>query len=193
MPTNQYYQQHAEEFTKNTLSVDMSELYKPFLTHIPKWGRILDAGCGTGRDATNFSKMGYKVDAFDASSKMVEIATRISGLAVQHTTFEQFNSTSQYDGIWACASLLHVPATELNANIKHLAQFLLPTGVFYISFKYGSGETIRNGRLFTDCNEDELNQYLKNTDLVIDKLWLSEDQRPERQHEKWLNALLKFN
>jgi 2-polyprenyl-3-methyl-5-hydroxy-6-metoxy-1,4-benzoquinol methylase len=77
-------------------------------------GRILDAGCGPGRDALAFAERGYELIAFDASTAMVRVAReRVGSRIVVHLMrFEDLNGQSEFDGIWACASLLHVPLTS---------------------------------------------------------------------------------
>ncbi len=134
--------------------------------------------------------MGYQVEAFDASAKLVEIAQRVTGIAVQHSTFLNFSSTAPFAGIWACASLLHVPASSMTATLQHLAGLLQAQGVLYVSFKYGADDVERNGRHFTNCTEQRLQGFLAGTGLSIVETWLTADQRPERADEQWLNALL---
>ena len=186
----QYYEDNAEQFAQNTLDVDMSELHERFLAHLAPSSRILDAGCGAGRDAAIFLKLGYQVEAFDASPKLVKIAKEVSGIYVHLSTFLNYTSELPYAGIWACASLLHVPPRNLPATLKHLGELLEPNGVMYVSFKYGEDETIRNGRHFTNCTEERLAAFLEGTGLRIKESWISADQRPEREDEQWLNALL---
>jgi hypothetical protein len=62
--------------------------------------------------------------------------------------------------------------------------------VFYCSFKYGSSDTEREGRYFTNADETRLKVFIANTGLSIDKMWVTDDARPNRQTEKWLNAIL---
>jgi len=186
-----YYNNNAQAFTDATLSVDMSALYAPFIKHLPPQARVLDAGCGAGRDAKAFTQMGFKVEAFDASEAMVGIAQQQGDFVVEHNTFLGFKRDYMFDGIWACASLLHVPAQELPATFKHLAGLLAKQGVFYVSFKYGEGETQRKGRHFTHCNEALLPDFLHNTGLGIMSTWVTNDKRPNREEELWLNALLE--
>ena len=188
--TLQFYETNAEQFAQDTLDVDMSALDERFLAMLPPSSRILDAGCGAGRDTAAFLKLGYQVEAFDASAKLVEIARRVSGIAVQHSTFLNFSSTQPFTGIWACASLLHVPAISMSATLQHLAGLLQPEGVIYVSFKYGEDDVECNGRLFTNCTEQRLQDFLEDTSLSIKETWLSNDQRTERADEQWLNALL---
>lgn len=188
---NDYYQQHAERFFTETVTVDMSALYQPFVAHLKPGARILDAGCGSGRDARAFHEMGYDVEAFDASAELVELARQHSGLPVEKKRFEDVTEVERYDGIWCCASLLHVPLAELPGVMARLARALKPDGVWYLSFKYGSGEREKDGRVFTDMDEIKLNYLIADLEnIVLLDTWIAGDKRPDRQDEQWLNALL---
>lgn len=188
-----YYQLHAQRFFSETVDVDMSELYRPFVAHLKPGARILDAGCGSGRDAKAFSEMGYEVEAFDASTKLVEMARQHTGLPVKQMRFEDVTEVERYDGIWCCASLLHVPLAELPGVMTQLAKALKPGGVWYLSFKYGSGEREKDGRRFTDMDEAGLEEVLSRLcEMELVECWLTGDMRNERKNEKWLNFLLNF-
>ncbi|WP_163305224.1 class I SAM-dependent methyltransferase [Enterobacter ludwigii] len=188
--TLHYYQNHAQDFFDGTVNVDMTPLYEAFTQHLAHGARVLDAGCGSGRDAKAFHEMGYVVDAFDASSAMVELAKQHTGLPVQLMTFSEIDGKAQYDGIWCCASLLHVPSSELPAVMQKLADALKPGGVWYVSFKYGNGERVQGERRFTDLDEEGLRMGISNiTDVEITSLWVTKDYRSERS-EKWLNGVL---
>ncbi|WP_435928919.1 class I SAM-dependent methyltransferase [Dryocola sp. BD613] len=188
--SNDYYQHHAQTFFDGTVNVDMSSLYESFTRHLPPGARVLDAGCGSGRDAKAFHEMGYQVEAFDASSEMVALARKHTGLPVQQKTFAEVAAQQMYDGIWCCASLLHVPASELPEVMQKLAHALKPGGVWYVSFKYGDGEREKDGRRFTDMNEASFKALLQCVpEIKITELWTTEDKRPGRD-EMWLNAVL---
>lgn len=190
--TLNYYNQHAQTFSDSTLNVDMSALYAEFLPLIPKHGHILDAGCGSARDAMYFKQQGFTVSAFDASENIAKLASNYLQQTVEVKAFQQLNCTNMYDGIWCCASLLHVPKVELPQVFLKLQNALKPNGVLYVSFKYGTQERVHNGREFTDLNEDGLTALITHhTELKILKQWQSVDQRPERESEVWLNALIK--
>ena len=189
--TLNYYNQNAQSFSDSTLHVDMSALYAEFLPLIPKHGHILDAGCGSARDAMYFKQQGFTVSAFDASPELAKLASNYLQQAVEVKTFQQLNCTNKYDGIWCCASLLHVPKVELPQVFLKLQNALKPNGVLYVSFKYGTQERVHNGREFTDLNESALTALINShTKLKILKQWQTVDQRPERESEVWLNALL---
>jgi ubiquinone/menaquinone biosynthesis C-methylase UbiE len=70
MKTIDYYNNFADAFAEATLHVDMASLYQPFLTELPQTARILDVGCGAGRDTLAFKNKGYKVEAIDYSEEL---------------------------------------------------------------------------------------------------------------------------
>ena len=189
--TIDYYNRYAVEYARETTSVDMAALYAEFLPLIAPGGYILDAGCGSGRDAAYFKQLGFAVSAFDASKELAHIASQRLQQTVTVQQFEQLNDHEQYDGIWCCASLLHVSSDTLPSVFCRLQRALKPGAVLYASFKYGDSEREVNGRRFTDLNEVQLADVLTNTaGLTLIKTWLTQDQRKERSHETWLNALI---
>ncbi len=188
--TLKYYQDNAQIFFDGTVNVDMSSLYEAFTQHLAPGARVLDAGCGSGRDAKAFQEMGYRVEAFDASPAMVELAQEHTGLPVQLMTFADVDWKEEFDGIWCCASLLHVPAVELPGVMRRLADALKPGGVWYVSFKYGDGEREVDGRRFTDMDEVGLRALIREIKKIeIFELWKTKDKRPHRA-EVWVNGVL---
>lgn len=189
--TIRYYDDNAARFAEGTLGVDMSELHTRFLVHIPAGGLILDAGCGAGRDIKAFVQAGFRVRAFDASAELVCLAQEHSGQAVELRRFEDIDERSCYDGIWACASLLHVPEADLPTTLSCLWASLKPGGVFYLSFKHGEGERCAGERDFTDATEARLRDWVAGLpEVEALECWITRDQRPERS-EEWLNGLLR--
>jgi SAM-dependent methyltransferase len=158
---NNYYEIHAENFIKSTFDVDMSALYDRFLKYLKPNSKILDVGCGSGRDSLAFKKMGHIVTAFDASPAMVSIASKNLSQPVLHCAFQDISFDEEFDAAWACASLLHVPLNELPAVLSKLFSALIQGGILYMSFKYGNGERVaEDGRSFTDFNEAGLKAIL---------------------------------
>ncbi|MEQ1448506.1 class I SAM-dependent methyltransferase [Acinetobacter lwoffii] len=191
MKTIDYYNKHAEEFTASTFEVDMESLYQPFLAELPEGARILDVGCGSGRDTLAFKKKGYQVDAIDYSEELVKKASRITGIPIKLKSFYEVDDYEAYDGIWACASLLHCERTRLKEVIGKLLRALKPEGVIYMSFKYGDSDREKYGREFTDLNEQQAQELLAQFDQVSwVQQWITIDKRPERK-EQWLNIILK--
>ncbi|MBP5989427.1 MAG: DUF3427 domain-containing protein [Piscinibacter sp.] len=186
----EYYRQFAAEFFRTTVAVDMTALRQRFLAGIPAGARILDAGCGSGRDAKAFAEQGFEVTAFDATPELAALATEHCGFPVSVRRFEDVAETSAYDGIWCCASLLHVPVSEMHDALSRLWAALAPGGTLYVSLKHGRGERLHNGRRFTDADEETIRTWFRPFAEVRGvELWLTRDQRPERD-EVWTNALI---
>lgn len=189
--TLDYYNQHADAFFDATINVDMDNIYQKFLPFLTPNAHIVDAGCGSGRDALYFKKSGFKVTAFDASVELAHKAQSLLDQPVAATTFEQFSTSNKVDGIWCCASLLHLSKTELLPSLQNLNTHLSDGGVMYVSFKYGDAERLEHGRQFIDMNESTLTALInKLPELTIHETWITNDNRPGRENEKWLNAIL---
>jgi SAM-dependent methyltransferase len=190
--TTAYYNAHSAEYCKNTVAVNMSELYAPFLDLVPAGGRILDAGCGSGRDSLAFLRAGYDVVSIDASQEMVKATSKLTGRDASLLTFDEMEFNNEFDGIWACASLLHVSRRDQDGVLGRMTDALKLKGVLYVSFKHGDVERLEHGRLFNDMNEPLLETVLvKHPRLHLLKVWISEDVRNERRGgQKWLNAIV---
>jgi SAM-dependent methyltransferase len=188
MPTD-YYDAHGEAFFADTFGADLTDLYARFCHYLPPGARVLDAGCGSGRDALAFHQAGYEVTAFDGSTKMAVPARDHTGLPVQLLTFDEVAWESVFEGVWANASLLHVPREGLVAVAAKLAKTLKVSGVMFASFKFGETERLKDGRHFTDQTEASLQRLLMEVGLDAREIWTSADVRPGRAHERWLSAL----
>lgn len=184
-----YYERFAEAFAARAGGLDLSALYEPFLARVPRGGRILDAGCGPGRDSAAFLARGYEVEAFDASPKLVAEARQRTGLEVQRRRFEEYEAAAELDGVWACASLLHIPSGRLPSVLERLARALRPGRPFFMSFKHGEGERREGLRFFTDLTPLDLERILDEVpNLEATRVWTSESiQRGAEQ--LWTLAL----
>ncbi|MBI2571978.1 MAG: class I SAM-dependent methyltransferase [Candidatus Schekmanbacteria bacterium] len=188
--TSDYYEQHAAEFFADTHALDMEAFYRRFLPRIPAGGSILDAGCGSGRDAKAFSERGYRVVAFDASPALARLASAHAGIPVHVRGFQDVREHACYDGVWACASLLHVPLAAVPGALGCLWHALKPGGVLYFSFKLGIGEGERKGRHFTDAHDALVQSWIAALpDAGELAMWHTDDARPGRD-DRWLNAIV---
>ena len=189
--TLSYYNRNAEAYIENTLHADVSDLYAHFLPKVPDGGSILDLGCGSGRDSKYFKDHGYHVIAVDGSEEFCKYVSNNLGIKVLCKLFEDIDFTSEFDAVWACASLLHVPKKDIHSILGKVEKALKAGGIFYMSFKYGSEERIAGERAFSDYTEEDIPWLLDGTQMECIEYWISGDVRNDRSGEKWLNILAK--
>jgi SAM-dependent methyltransferase len=191
-PATDFYEQNAAAYAERTLALDMEPLYGSFLDLLPAGGHILDAGCGSGRDAREFKRRGYVVTAIDASPAMARVAAEVIGQPVEVLRFEDMAYTEVFDGIWASASLLHVPRARIDEMFRRFSRALRPGGVWYMSFKKGEGERLDCGRFFNDYDEWSLGELLRrHHDLEVMRLWRTGSLEPGGEERTWVNALVR--
>lgn len=187
-----YYEQNAKKYIAETVDLDMSEARSRVSIFLPYNGRILDLGCGSGRDSLAFKKQKYNVLSVDGSPEMAGLATRYTEKFVLCQTFNKLKFPPEmFDLIWANASLLHLRWRDLPAFMIRSCVWIKPGSYYYVSFKYGDFEGERDGRYYTDLNEERLNKLLKRvkTLRILDS-WTTYGGR-QNARTKWMNALLK--
>ena len=203
MTTLDYYQTYAKDFFSQTINVDMQNVYQPFLEYLPKphlsnQQKILDVGCGSGRDSVFFANQGFEVVAIDGSKSLIELAqqtdTRIDWQCLRFDEIAKQSWQNQFTGIWACASLLHMPFDDLTKLLNDLIRCLKSDGILYASFKYGDSEREKDGRFFCDINEQRwqlIGEQLDSAKPVM--IWQTIDNRVDRQEIWWNVILLKLS
>jgi SAM-dependent methyltransferase len=187
-----FYDTKAHEYSESTISLDLQEIYKPFLQTLTPGAHILDAGCGSGRDTKFFLKNGYRVTSIDASPEMATLATQSAGQRCEALSFQEMPYKGEFDGIWACASLLHVPKGEMRDVLNRFARALKPSGVFYVSLKEGEGETLTDdGRFFRFYTADSFRGLVAKCPALQEiSFWKTAEMRSLRHPEPWLNFLM---
>jgi hypothetical protein len=124
---------------------------------------------------------------------MVELAREHSGLPIIHLRFEDVVWRDTFDGIWSCASLLHVARDNLPAIMARLAAALKSGSAWFMSFKYGTTDRFANERWFTDMDETLMVETIRAARLDPVDVWVSNDARPGREGERWTNAIARKN
>ena len=197
--TLNYYDDNAVEFACQTVSIDMHDLYTLFINQLPQRDTqyILDVGCGSGRDANYFAKQGYEVTAIDASAELIQwaqqhhMSNRVDWYHLEFISIEKQHWKGKFTGVWACASLLHVPFLELPSVIESLLDTLTDDGVMYVSFKHGEGERVDSERFFCDMNEVRWKTIVATIPQVIEyKIWSSADKRADCKNV-WFNVMIR--
>jgi SAM-dependent methyltransferase len=187
-----FYEANAKAFFDRSVDADMARGHEEFTAMVPPGGRVLDAGCGSGRDALAFHRLGFEVTAMEASPALAALARAHTGLAVEVMTFDQITWRDRFDGVWACASLLHVPRVALAATVTRLRDALVPDGVLWMSFKYGSEERQAGERHFTDLDEAGGQKLLADVGgLTLLSQHATEDVRADHGGERWLSLLAR--
>jgi 2-polyprenyl-3-methyl-5-hydroxy-6-metoxy-1,4-benzoquinol methylase len=188
-----YYEAHADEYCRSTIGLDMSSVYKRFLSELAPGSHILDAGCGSGRDSKVFLESGHTVTAFDASPEMARFASAYIGQKCIVLRFQEVRFQQEFDAIWACASLLHVPKCEMESVLRRLVTALRKEGIMYASFIEGEGERVsEDGRLYNSYNAESLRELLEGTSMVEEvAFWKSDEIPSSDRRAPWLNCLFK--
>lgn len=195
MDSIDYYNRFAKKYYEETVDLSMEEQLQQFMKLIPDGAAVLDLGCGSGRDSLFLVEEGYDVTAVDGAKNMCELAQIHIGKEVLNLTYDELDFDEVFDGIWACASLVHVQTDELASTLLKVLRCLKPGGVIYMSFRYGdflgfnsdiefnayTEETI--DAIITSCNEKQSVEYLD--------IYKTRDLREEYKDNEWINIYLR--
>ena len=146
-----HYNEHADSFWSGTRDHDVSQNRDALLQHLRGRGpfRILDFGCGPGRDLKVFHDLGHEAIGLEGAERFVELARDYSGCEVWRQDFLKLALPAEFfDGIFANASLFHVPSQELPRVLRELWTALKPQGVLFSSNPRGENEEGWNGQRY---------------------------------------------
>jgi 2-polyprenyl-3-methyl-5-hydroxy-6-metoxy-1,4-benzoquinol methylase len=193
-----YYNDHANQFIQDTFEADMSATYALFTQYLKPEAIILDIGCGSGRDGKYFLSQGFEVYAHDGSEAMVEHARQFLGDKVALAEFSNFSPLEAFgkelifDGLWACASLIHVQEENMINVVNNYVSFLKTEGVFFLSFKLRTENHEKDGRSFTNFTREKLIAFVEQCDdLTVIELQETADVRPGRENEGWISVVVR--
>ncbi len=172
--TLDFYDSDPEGYFDRTFGADKSAIRERFARHLEEGAEVLDLGCGSGRDSLAFREMGFRVTSVDGSEGMCRVARERAGLEVRHLLFSELDYIGRFDGVWACASLLHVRSEEILGILSLVRRSLKSGGVFYCCFKQGGFEGVRDGRWYTDMTEASLSGLLESAGFEPLDVWTSE-------------------
>ena len=186
-PTLAYYEDHAEKYAVRGLHENTIRQIEVFKDRLPPGGRVLELGSGGGHAIVAFQKLGFDVSAIDGSAELAKIAGDRSGIDVAVMDFEALDDDNIFDGIWANASLTHVPAQDMAAVVTKVAKALKPGGYLFASFKEAESDwTDKLGRLFGAMTEDQLRDQLEAVGLKVVTLERQEGSATEGGQVNWL-------
>ena len=191
--TLNYYDNNIDSYKKLWLD-DFSSNYNfeipdIFLSYLNKNSKILDMGCGTGRDSKYFKELGHIVKSIDGSLEMCKIASNLLNEEVEQLNFLDINYNNEFDGIFACASLLHLSSEDLLIVLNKISNALKENGILYTCFKYGNSTRVDKGRFYNDMNEEKFIKLLTNVeDLKILKTWVTQQYKTDT---KFINYIIR--
>ncbi len=192
MDSLDYYNRYAVPYYEETVDVNMEEIIRPFAQMLPENAEVLDLGCGSGRDTLALEEWGFYVTPMDGSEQMCKLAEVNLDRDVLQMTYEEMDFDDVFDGIWACAALVHLTDDEMRTVLKKLIRALHEGGILYISVHKGERDGIYGGRYFRDYTKREMMDLLEEfPELSLEDLWTTEDVRTGKSDRSWLNVLVK--
>jgi 2-polyprenyl-3-methyl-5-hydroxy-6-metoxy-1,4-benzoquinol methylase len=190
MKIEDYYNQNAEQFIEQTFSLNVLDTLHQFTKKLPPGAKVLDVGCGSGRDTLTLKSLGYDVVAFDASEELAKKASEKINHPVLHMKIEDMNWKEEFDGVWAMASLLHLKKEEMPLNLQKIMDSLKPEGTFFMSLKAGKGEGYDDkGRFFSYYSTEEVTKLFKDIGYENVEFFSNEDSL--KRDVVWISALIK--
>jgi ubiquinone/menaquinone biosynthesis C-methylase UbiE len=193
-PHGAIYNGWAADF--DALNAEMPEplivLGEQLLRSLPARPRILDVGCGPGRDMAWFEARGASMTGIDISSEMLaRAATKTRGRLVEMDMRSISSADASFDAVWAIASLLHIPKAEAAGVLGEFRRVVAPEGLVAISVKHGSGEgwespALGPERFFAYYELEELVALLAEADLAVESLCVAAGRGCE-----WLNLIAR--
>lgn len=170
--TKSYYETCAEEYFRSTHATNLYDLWEKFQHNIPKNARVLDLGCGSGRDIKHFASIGTQVIGMDYSFSLLQRAKIFSQQTVILTNFLTLPfKDSSFDAVWAMGSLLHTPRPQVTSALSEIHRILKSHSLLFSSVKKGDGHTIdEKGRYFEFYQQDEWRKLLDETHYYVKSL-----------------------
>ncbi len=191
METIAYYNRHATDYFEESVYIDMQETQERFMELLTEGASVLDLGCGSGRDSAVFMSRGFDVTAMDGSEELCELASIHIGQGVLNLSFEQLDFEEVFDGVWASASLLHIPGEEIGTIMDKIIRSMKSKGILYMSFQYGDFEGIRDERYYKDYRTKALKDLIAGFDaLELIDIRKSEDTRTDKDIF-WIDAFVR--
>lgn len=160
--TQKFYELNANNYFLATYSVNLDYLWKKFSKILFPDAQILDLGCGSGRDLRYFADQGFRAIGVDYSFNLIKLAKHLSNQPIISANFTSLPFTDKvFDGVWAVASLLHLPYQLIPATLLEIHRTLKPSSFLITSVKKGFGETIdSNGRYYRYYQAQEWEEVL---------------------------------
>ena len=188
--TIEYYNNNADQYYWATVGVDLDASRKKFASYLPSEASVIDMGCGSGRDVLAFSDMGFNATGIDAAQELVKLAKERLEIRAFAGDMVSWIAAEPYDGIWCCASLIHLDESECRRFFRNLGRNLKTGGALYVSVKSGiETGTDSYGVYQRNIDEEEIRRLIADvTGLEIKEQWYTDDSM-DRRGFRWLNLI----
>ncbi len=197
------YNKTAPEYIAKVQKYAPEPEREKFMTLVKRGGKILDAGCGSGRDVNFFASQGYRVTGIDLSTELLAYAEEHAEENADFFSMDLRNITfsdGSFDGIWACASLLHLTHGEIGPVLERFHGLIVSGGAMMLLMKKGTGERLATSttittdtRFFAYYSEEELLTLVKGAGFTVTEqyTWDQNDRNPRRPHETWITTFAR--
>ena len=190
--TIEYFNEKAEKCFLDAFTITERTNQDHFLSLLKPGDSILDFGCGSGRDTAYFREKGFEVTPTDGSEGMCRFASDYLKTPVKLLEFNELDDVGLYDGIYASASIMHLEYEKLLEVFPKMIRALIPGGIIYVSFKYGSEDGFLGKRYYCYMNEERFAEMMRQFDeLSIEEQGIFGNEHPGQMDFRWLWAILR--
>jgi len=190
-PTIQTYDDMAAEFAQKTWNIRLERALDSFARYLIPAARVLDLGCGPGRDIELLRARGARVIGADLSLGMLrEARARVGGALVCGDMGALPCASASFDGVWLCAALLHLQRADSPRALAEVRRILRAACPLYVAVQQGEGEQwieTRGARFFAYYQPDELAALVRLAGFDVQELWIDQDEG--RPGINWINLI----
>ena len=186
-----YYQTHYQEYDGTTYRIDPTSFLEPFVKELKSGDRILDVGCGSGRDLVWLQKRDFEVTGFERSVGLAKLASIHAGCDIIQGDFETYDfSPHDFDALMMCGSLVHIAPDRLVNVLENIINALKTNGIVLISLKEGQGSYRKSdGRKYYLWSHGALRDIFRNLGLMVRTFNRSVSKVSKR--DIWLSYILQ--
>ena len=189
-PTRKSYDQFAVQAADRFWGFELTETWEDFDHSLPRGAKVADIGCGPGRDTAQFNQRGFWATGLDYSIGILQEAMRRAPAPYLQGDMRTLPyAPESFEGVWACASLLHLPRDQAPGVLAEIWRIMKPQGSLYLALKEGQGnywDTKEGERFFTLFQEDEMRNMLQAAGFEIHRVVINPGE-----DAPWLNIFAR--
>ena len=192
--TAQSYNKFAKNYVESTFDTILQYQLTQFTSFL-KGKKVLDAGAGSGRDSLYLKEEGFTVSAIDLSPEIVKEAKKKTKVNVKEMDLRKLDfKDKNFDGIWCCASFIHLPKKDAEKTLTELNRVLKKQGVLYLGLREGTSEGLepsvtlsREEVLISYYTQNEIEELIRNNGFKIITTYIEQDN----EGTSWINLFAR--